>query len=216
MLKKINFSEFYATVYNVYSPVNKKDVPVTKIDVNCLFMQSAPLKVEWSFDINDYAVAGTKSGIIGGLGGEIALKDKQNELFEKLIKLEKEIDDKKSATNINSLVLASTSLIMIADTRTDIEAVKKVISIIKFNPLFLKHSLSEKYKNLVIENRYLDEAQSDYYKYLASGILSGGLGQVYNVFGKLLTRILKIRATVLAIKKDIESLSVANKVLIRI
>ena len=170
----------------------------------------------WSFDINDYAVAGTKTGIIGGLGGEIALKDEQNKLFEKLIKLEKEIDDKKSATNINSLVLASTSLIMIADTRKDIEVVKKVISIIKFNPLFLKHSLSEKYKNLVIENKYLDEAQSDYYKYLASGVLSGGLGQVYNVFGKLLTRILKIRATVLAIKKDIESLSVANKVLIRI
>ena len=170
----------------------------------------------WSFDINDYAVAGTKTGIIGGLGGEIALKDEQNKLFEKLIKLEKEIDDKKSTTNINSLVLASTSLIMIADTKTDIEAVKKVINIIKFNPLFLKHSLSEKYKNLVIENRYLDEARSDYYKYLASGLLSGGLGQVYTVFGKLLERILKIRATVLAIKKDIESLSVANKVLIRI
>lgn len=166
--------------------------------------------------MNDYAVAGTKTGIIGGLGGEIALKNEQNKLFEKLIKLEKEIDDKKSTTNINSLVLVSTSLIMIADTRKDIEVVKKVISIIKFNPLFLKHSLSEKYKNLVIENRYLDEAQSDYYKYLASGVLSGGLGQVYNVFGKLLTRILKIRATVLAIKKDIESLSVANKVLIRI
>lgn len=64
---KINFSEFYATVYNVYSPVNKKDVPVTKIDVNCLFMQSAPLKVQWSFDINDVSDSFTINGHLANL-----------------------------------------------------------------------------------------------------------------------------------------------------
>jgi len=169
----------------------------------------------WSFDINDYTVAGTKTLIIGGLGGEIYLKDEQNKLFEKLIKLEKEIDDKKSAANINSLVLASTSLIMIEDTQREIKNIRSVINIIKYNPLSIKHSLGKKSEDLVIEKRYLDEAQSDYYRYLASGIFSGGLGQVYTVFGKLLIRILKIRANVLSIKKDLQSLSVINKVLIK-
>jgi hypothetical protein len=168
----------------------------------------------WSFDITDYVAAGTKTGIIAGLGGEIYLKDEQNKLLEKLIKLEKEIDDKKSVANINSLALAAASIATIETTKKDIKDIKKVINIIKFNPLFLKHSLLKKAGDLDTEDKYLDEAQSDYYRYLASGILSGGVGQVYTVFGKLLTRILKIRATVLSIKKDIESLSVINKVLL--
>ncbi|WP_426479192.1 hypothetical protein ACP3T3_07000 [Chryseobacterium sp. CBSDS_008] len=169
----------------------------------------------WSFDINDYTVAGSKALIITGLGGEIYLKDEQNKLFEKLIKLEKEIDDKKSIKSVNSLVLASTSLIMIEDTKKDIRNIRNVINIIKYNPLSVKHSLTKKSEDLVTENRYLDEAQSDYYRYLASGILSGGLGQVYTVFGKLLIRVLKIRATVLSIKRDLQSISVINKFLIK-
>ncbi|SIR72424.1 MULTISPECIES: hypothetical protein [unclassified Chryseobacterium] len=169
----------------------------------------------WSYDINDYTVAGTKTGIIAGLGGEIYLKDEQNKLLEKLIRLEKEIDDKKSIKSVNSLVLASTSLIMIEDTQKDIKNIRNIINIIKYNPLFIKHSLAKKSEDLAIEDRYLDEAQSDYFGYLASGLLSGGLGQVYTVFGKLLTRILKIRATVLSIKKDIQSLSVINTILIK-
>lgn len=168
----------------------------------------------WSFDINDYTVAGTKVGIIAGLGSEIALKDEQNKLIEKLIKLEKEIDDKKSAVNINSLALATASIATIENTKKDIRSIRNVISIIKYNPLFLKHSLGKKSEDLAIENRYLEEAESDYWRYVGSGLLSGGLGQVYTVLGKLLTRLLKIRATVLSIKKDIESLSVINKILI--
>ncbi|TQM22121.1 hypothetical protein [Chryseobacterium aquifrigidense] len=169
----------------------------------------------WSFDINDYTVAGTKTGIIGGLAAEIVLKDKQNELFEKLIKLEKEIDDKKSIKSLQSLALAAAAIATIEITKTDIKDLRKVISIIKYNPLFIKHSLGKKSEELAIENRYLEEAESDYRGYLASGLLSGGLGQFYTVFGKLLTRILKIRATVLSIKKDLQSISVINKVLIK-
>ncbi|MDR4894333.1 MULTISPECIES: hypothetical protein [unclassified Chryseobacterium] len=169
----------------------------------------------WSFDINDYTVAATKTGIIGGLAAEIVLKDKQNELFEKLIRLEKEIDDKKSIKSVQSLALAAAAIATIETTKTDIKDLRKVISIIRYNPFFLKHSLGKKSEELAIENRYLEEADSDYKRYLASGLLSGGLGQFYNVFGKLLTRILKIRATVLSIKKDLQSLSVINKVLIK-
>lgn len=169
----------------------------------------------WSFDINDYTVAGSKALIIAGLGGEIYLKDEQNKLLEKLIRLEKEIDDKKSIKSLQSLALAAASIATIETTKTDIKDLRKVISIIRYNPLFIKHSLGKKSEDLAIENRYLEEAQSDYYRYLASGILSGGLGQVYTVFGKLLTRILKIRGTVLSIKKDLQSLSVINKVLIK-
>ncbi len=168
-----------------------------------------------SFDINDYTVAGTKTGIVAGLGGEIYLKDEQNKLFEKLIKLEKEIDDKKSIKSLQSLALAAAAIATIESTKNDIQDLRKVISIIKFNPLFIKHSLGKKSEDLAIENRYLEETQFDYYRYLASGILSGGLGQVYTVFGKLLTRILKIRAAVLSIKRELQSLSVINKVLIK-
>ncbi|MCP1299645.1 hypothetical protein NK356_10740 [Chryseobacterium sp. S0630] len=168
-----------------------------------------------SFDITDYVVAGTKAGIVAGLGAEIALKDEQNKLLEKLIKLEKEIDDKKSVVNINSLALAAASIATIETTKKEIKDIKKVIDIIKFTPLSLKYSLIKKTGDLETEDKYLDEAQYDYYRYLASGILSGGVGQVYTVFGKLLIRILKIRATVLSIKKDLESLSVINKVLLK-
>lgn len=169
----------------------------------------------WSFDITDYVVAGTKAGIVAGLGAEIALKDEQNKLLEKLIKLEKEIDDKKSVININSLALAAASIATIETTKKEIKDIKKVIDIIKFTPLSLKYSLIKKTADLETEDKYLDEAQSDYYRYLASGILSGGVGQVYTVFGKLLLRILKIKATVLSIRKDLESLSVINKVLLK-
>lgn len=169
----------------------------------------------WSFDINDYAVAGTKTAGIGALGAEIYLKDQQNKLWEELIELEKEIDDRKSVVNLNSLALVSTSLMMIEYTQKDIKAVRQIIDIIKYNPLFLKHSLIKKSESLTIEERYLGEAQSDYYRYVASGLLSGGPGQVYLVFSKLLIRILKIRATVLSLKKEIKSLSVINRVLIK-
>ncbi|WP_294249871.1 hypothetical protein [uncultured Chryseobacterium sp.] len=169
----------------------------------------------WSFDINDYAVAGTKTSGIGALGAEIYLKDQQNKLWEELIELEKEIDDRKSVVNLNSLALVSTSLMMIEYTQKDIKAVRQIIDIIKYNPLFLKHSLVKKSESLTIEERYLGEAQSDYYRYVASGLLSGGPGQVYLVFSKLLIRILKIRATVLSLKKEIKSLSVINRVLIK-
>ncbi|MGX5686800.1 hypothetical protein ACWKWW_19780 [Chryseobacterium cucumeris] len=169
----------------------------------------------YAFDIKDKTVAITKTGIIAGLAAEIILKDQQNELFEKLIKLEKEIDDKKSIKSVQSLALAAASIATIETTKTDIKDLRKVISIIKYNPLFIKHSLGKKSEELAIENRYLEEAESDYKGYLASGLLSGGLGQFYTVFGKLLTRILKIRATVLSIKKDLQSLSVINKVLIK-
>ncbi|MGE8511368.1 MAG: hypothetical protein ACN6N7_01615 [Chryseobacterium culicis] len=168
-----------------------------------------------SFDINDYTVATTKIGIIGGLAAEIVLKDKQNKLFEKLIRLEKEIDDKKSIKSVQSLALAAASIATIETTKTDIKNLRDVISIIKYNPLLLKHSLGKKSEELAVENRYLEEAESDYKRYIVAGIFSGGLGQFYTVFGKLLTRILKIRATVLSIKKDLQSLSVINKVLIK-
>lgn len=169
----------------------------------------------YAFDIKDKTVAVTKTGIIAGLAAEIILKDQQNELFEKLIKLEKEIDDKKSIKSVQSLALAAASITAIETAKTDIKGLRKVISIIRYNPLFIKHSLGKKSEELAIENRYLEEAESDYKGYLASGLLSGGLGQFYTVFGKLLTRILKIRATVLSIKKDLQSLSVINKVLIK-
>ncbi len=50
---KVSFSKFYATVSNIYSPVRKEKLPNTTIDVQCLFMKSTPLKVNWSFNTLD-------------------------------------------------------------------------------------------------------------------------------------------------------------------
>lgn len=50
---KVSFSKFYATISNVYSPVAKGKLPDTTIDAQCLFMNSAPLKVTWSFNTLD-------------------------------------------------------------------------------------------------------------------------------------------------------------------
>ncbi|MGV3460066.1 MAG: hypothetical protein ACO1N9_06395 [Flavobacterium sp.] len=59
---KVAFSKFYATVHNVYSPVNKKKFPTTVADVQCLFMRHAPLTVKWSFNIPDESDAFTIVG----------------------------------------------------------------------------------------------------------------------------------------------------------
>lgn len=61
---KVSFSKFYATVSNIYSPVRKDKLPKTTIDVQCLFMKSTPLTVNWSFNSLD---AGDSFTIIGRL-----------------------------------------------------------------------------------------------------------------------------------------------------
>jgi hypothetical protein len=47
---KVIFADFYATIHNLYSPVNKKDLPLTTIDAQCMFMGVSPFKVSWSFN----------------------------------------------------------------------------------------------------------------------------------------------------------------------
>lgn len=61
---KVSFSKFYATVSNIYSPIRKGKLPKTTIDVQCLFMKSTPLTVNWSFNSLD---AGDSFTIIGRL-----------------------------------------------------------------------------------------------------------------------------------------------------
>lgn len=62
---KVSFSQFNATISNVYSPIRKKGkLPPTVMDVRCLFMKSAPLSVTWTFNIPDQSDAFT---IIGHL-----------------------------------------------------------------------------------------------------------------------------------------------------
>jgi len=70
---KVTFSKFYATIANVYSPVNKKDkLPATTIDVQCLFMKKAPLSVKWSFNTPDVSDAFTIAGHLQNLSSEDA------------------------------------------------------------------------------------------------------------------------------------------------
>ena len=59
---KVMFSNFNATIKNIYSPINKTETPQTTLDVNCLFMKSSPLSVHWTFDITDETDAFTIQG----------------------------------------------------------------------------------------------------------------------------------------------------------
>ncbi|WP_348679082.1 hypothetical protein [Flavobacterium coralii] len=59
---KVSFTSFYASIYNVYSPIRKEKFPETNIDVQCKFMGTAPLKVNWHFNITDKTDAFTIKG----------------------------------------------------------------------------------------------------------------------------------------------------------
>jgi len=67
---KVTFSKFYATVANAYSPVNKEKLPRTTIDVECMFMKSAPLKVSWSFNTPDFSDAFSITGSLKNIKTE--------------------------------------------------------------------------------------------------------------------------------------------------
>ncbi|MXN92045.1 hypothetical protein GR160_12490 [Flavobacterium sp. Sd200] len=67
---KVSFSKFYATIAHVYSPVNKTKLPPTTIDVQCLFMKSAPLKVKWTFNTPDVSDAFTITGHLQNIRSE--------------------------------------------------------------------------------------------------------------------------------------------------
>lgn len=64
---KISFSNFYASIYNIHSTVGKKDIPDTKIEVKCNFMNSAPLQVSWSFNSTNTSDAFVINGTLQNL-----------------------------------------------------------------------------------------------------------------------------------------------------
>ncbi|RWW92381.1 AsmA family protein [Flavobacterium cerinum] len=67
---KVSFSKFYATLSNIYSPVQKTKLPNTTIDVQCMFMRSAPLKVNWSFNTMNTSDAFTITGHLQNIKSE--------------------------------------------------------------------------------------------------------------------------------------------------
>ena len=67
---KVTFSKFYATIANVYSPVNKKKLPATTVDAQCLFMKKSPLTVKWSFNTPDVSDAFTITGHLQNVNSE--------------------------------------------------------------------------------------------------------------------------------------------------
>lgn len=66
----VSFSKFYATITNINSPINKHKLPLVNIDVQCLFMKAAPLKVKWSFDVMDRNDSFTISGHLQNIKSE--------------------------------------------------------------------------------------------------------------------------------------------------
>ncbi|QYJ68637.1 hypothetical protein [Flavobacterium litorale] len=64
---KVLFSDFDAAIYNIYSPVGKNEIPDTKIDVQCLFMDDAPLHVNWVFNTLNASDAFTIQGKLQNL-----------------------------------------------------------------------------------------------------------------------------------------------------
>lgn len=59
---KVSFSNFNATITNLYSPVRKTKFPTTILDVQCRFMKQASMKVHWTFNIPDESDSFTIKG----------------------------------------------------------------------------------------------------------------------------------------------------------
>ena len=68
---KVSFSNFNADVSNIYSPVNKTEFPITTLNVNALFMKSAPLSINWTFNITDVSDSFTIKGRIRDIKSKI-------------------------------------------------------------------------------------------------------------------------------------------------
>ncbi len=66
------FSKFFATVNHIYSPIHKDTMPDTTIDVKCLFMKSAPLSVNWSFNVLNPQDSFTIIGRLQNVRSEVA------------------------------------------------------------------------------------------------------------------------------------------------
>ncbi len=67
---KVMFTNFFATVHNAYSPVNKEKLPPTVIDAQCLFMQHAPMHVTWTFNTMDKSDSFTMKGVLKNVSSE--------------------------------------------------------------------------------------------------------------------------------------------------
>ena len=67
---KVSLSKFYATAANLYSPVNKNTLPNTVIDVECMFMRSTPLKLNWFWNTLDASDSFTIKGDLGVMKSE--------------------------------------------------------------------------------------------------------------------------------------------------
>lgn len=67
---KLRLTRLFATVHNLYSPINKTRVPQTAIDVECLFMQHAPLTVHWTFNTMNTTDAFTIQGVLRNVSSE--------------------------------------------------------------------------------------------------------------------------------------------------
>ncbi len=63
----VSFSKFYANITNVYSAVNKKKIPTTVSNVQCLFMNVSPLQVTWTFNVPDASDSFTIKGHLQNL-----------------------------------------------------------------------------------------------------------------------------------------------------
>lgn len=86
---KVTFTKFYATIHNLYSPVNKKELPLTTIDAQCMFMGLSPFKVNWSFNSMNKNDAFTIKGNLQQMRSEhlnIIVKPLMNITTEGLIK----------------------------------------------------------------------------------------------------------------------------------
>jgi hypothetical protein len=114
---KVTFSKFYATIANVYSPINKGKLPNTTIDVKCMFMKSAPLSVSWAFNSLDTSDSFTISGRLQNIRSE-----EVNPITKPLMNAETSgvINDVKFSLKGNSNTATGTFAINYDDLKVDL------------------------------------------------------------------------------------------------
>lgn len=148
---KVSFSKFYATIHNVYSPINKKKLPKTVADVQCLFMNHAPLTVKWIFNVPDKSDSFTINGHLRNID-----TGKIDPLAKPLMNFTAEgtIKDLRYTMNGNNSAATGTFAMNYDDFKVDIykkDGKKKNKLLSAIGNLLVKNDSNEKLKNSDIQ-----------------------------------------------------------------
>ncbi len=163
----------------------------------------------------DKVVARQKQTTAVELGVETLIKTRQRGLYREMGTLEDELSDKRNAlANIRQSPLVAATIAIIEFTDSKIRTVLLNGNLIGETPKKLRHGLRRYMGDLRKAADEIDAIRSDYDTLIASTLVSGGAGQNYKTFLKVLLRAMEVRSEVLKLETNIKNLGSINKILV--